>query len=796
MKRALGATAMAVALAAGALAAAGGSGWRGLAQALAVYAAGAALVWRGAAGLAGAGADAGLRGAGFGSANCVTLLRFGIASVLAAALGAPGADALAATLAALAALAAALDAIDGPLARRSGTASAFGARFDMEADAFFTLLLALLVVQLDKAGAWVLASGLMRYGFVAAAWVWPWLAAPLAPSWRRKAVCVVQITALVACLSPLLAPAGSAPLAAASLGLLAWSFAVDVRALWRSRPAASAVAPGWLRALRWLLAAAALDALLVFDNDWPGFGVMLPARLSAELGGGLLLLAGWIALRGRLSARAASALAAATVTLMALRYVDVTVPAQFGRPLNLYWDGRHAVEVVRLGLLSVPVWQAALALALAGVLALLGASWLLARLLRPLLLTLAQGPVGAGRLAALPAGLLGLALLAGHALADPEAELYAEPTLPGLARQLVLLHDALAPTRAAAVLPPSPSFAGNLDALAGADVLLVFAESYGSTSFDDPAQAAALAGSRQALERAIAASGRAVLSARLRSPTFGGGSWLAHAAVLTGIDTADPEHADRLLASGRPTLVRHFARHGYRTVGWMPGIQRPWPEGEFYGFERLAGADAIGYAGPQFGYWRIPDQAALALLRAQELGPAPAAASLPVAASANDRRPRFVVFPTVGTHAPFHPLPPYLADWSRAAAPDGYRADQLAAAMAAPMSWSAPLPAYLAGLRYQYDWLAGWMALPTARPQLLIVVGDHQPLAAVTGPRASWDVPVHVISGDAALLRRFAERGFAPGLVPRAPALGGMDDFTRLLLAVFDRPASALAQRH
>ena len=74
-----------------------------------------------------------------------------------------------------------------------------------------------------------------------------------------------------------------------------------------------------------------------------------------------------------------------------------------------------------------------------------------------------------------------------------------------------------------------------------------------------------------------------------------------------------------LLTTRRPTLVSHVARHGYRTVGWMPGMQRPWPEVAFYGFERYADAQGVGYTGPGFGYWRIPDQASIALLHAQEL---------------------------------------------------------------------------------------------------------------------------------------------------------------------------------
>jgi len=135
----------------------------------------------------------------------------------------------------IATLTAVLDAADGALARRSGLASAFGARFDMETDAAFTLVLCALVLQAGQAGAWVLAAGLMRYAFVAAARVWPWLGAPLPPSRRRQTVCVVQITALIACLGPIVPPVLASALALSSLALLAISFGIDVQHLARQR---------------------------------------------------------------------------------------------------------------------------------------------------------------------------------------------------------------------------------------------------------------------------------------------------------------------------------------------------------------------------------------------------------------------------------------------------------------------------------------------------------------------------------------------------------------------------------
>jgi len=176
----------------------------------------------------------------FGPASRVTAVRavlsVGVAGLTLRGLGEPLSGRLTALLVAVSAVALALDAVDGYVARRTGTSSAFGARFDMETDAAFTLVLCALVLQAGQAGPWVLASGLMRYAFVAASRPWPWLAGALPPSKRRQTVCVVQITALIICLGPIVPTGLAASLAAFSLALLTLSFSIDVRTLARQRP--------------------------------------------------------------------------------------------------------------------------------------------------------------------------------------------------------------------------------------------------------------------------------------------------------------------------------------------------------------------------------------------------------------------------------------------------------------------------------------------------------------------------------------------------------------------------------
>lgn len=95
-------------------------------------------------------------------------------------------------LASLLAVALSLDWLDGRVARRTGTASAFGARLDMEVDALLILALSLLVA--SRAGWWVLALGLARYAFAGLVWLMPALQFDPPPrSWCKVVAAVVAV---------------------------------------------------------------------------------------------------------------------------------------------------------------------------------------------------------------------------------------------------------------------------------------------------------------------------------------------------------------------------------------------------------------------------------------------------------------------------------------------------------------------------------------------------------------------------------------------------------------------------
>lgn len=172
--------------------------------------------------------------AGFGPANTITLIRALLVLWMATLLAFPGVlSALLWPFALVALAVLALDGVDGAVARRTATSSEFGARFDMELDAFYLLVLCGAVMVLGKAGPWVLALGLMRYAFILAGLAWPGLQQPLPESFRRKTVCVWQGVTLLVSVVPVVSATFAVWTLALALALLTWSFAVDT--LWLVR---------------------------------------------------------------------------------------------------------------------------------------------------------------------------------------------------------------------------------------------------------------------------------------------------------------------------------------------------------------------------------------------------------------------------------------------------------------------------------------------------------------------------------------------------------------------------------
>jgi len=172
-----------------------------------------------------------------GAANAVTLGRAVlVGGVAALAVASWSDDGSRAALVALASVALVLDAVDGRVARRTGTVSSLGARFDMEVDAL--LILVLSAYDVRAVGWWVLTIGAARYLLLAATACLPWLRAPLPPRWWAKAVAAVQGVVLTVVAAGVLPRGLAVPVLAIAMALLAESFGRQVLSLWRLRVSA------------------------------------------------------------------------------------------------------------------------------------------------------------------------------------------------------------------------------------------------------------------------------------------------------------------------------------------------------------------------------------------------------------------------------------------------------------------------------------------------------------------------------------------------------------------------------
>ncbi|PXY22886.1 sulfatase [Prauserella muralis] len=314
-----------------------------------------------------------------------------------------------------------------------------------------------------------------------------------------------------------------------------------------------------------------------------------------------------------------------------------------------------------------------------------------------------------------------------------------------------------------------------LTGLRGKDVVVAFVESYGRDAVEDPQFAPDIGAVLAAGGARLRAAGFGSRSAYLTSPTLGGGSWLAHATLLSGLWVDNEQRYRTLLNSDRFTLNRAFRRAGWRTVGVMPGLTRAWPEGRFYGYDRVYGADDLGYRGPRFSWATMPDQFTLAAFERLERARA-------------DRAPVMAEIPLLSSHAPWSPLP-RLVGWEELG--DGSVFASMAGPGAHPDAISSRETSrvrddYRKALEYSLTTLVSYVEAHGDDDLVLVVLGDHQPSPLVTGEPGSRDVPVSVIARDPRVFERLGGWGWHDGLEPGPDApVWRMDAFRDRFLTAF-----------
>jgi phosphatidylglycerophosphate synthase len=677
---------------------------------------------------------------------------------------------------ALATVALALDAVDGRVARRTGTVTAVGARFDMEVDAFLVLVLALYDVRL--LGSWVLLIGLARYLFVAAGWLLPWLGEPTPPRLWGKVVAATQGVVLTVVMAGGLPRPIVTVAALAALVLLAESFGRQVRWLHRhARPAH--VSPAARSAARRILAAAATVpavALVWFALVAPSDPTRMTPGAFARIPLEALVVLTLIVLLPPRPGRVVAVLCGTVLgVLTVVKVLDIGFRSALNRPFDLLADWTYTASFVEL--LDRSVGRAAAAgiaigIAVAIVVLLVVTPLTVRRLTR---LACRDRAVTYRFIAAfaaiwLVAATVGLQVVPGASVsaAETAALVYQEVAVvrAGLADREVFREQLGQP-----VTQVDPMLAG----LRGKDVVIAFVESYGRVAIEDPQISPGVDAVLDNGTRQLTAAGFTSESAFLTSPTFGGLSWLAHSTLQSGLWVDSQQRYEQLVAGDRPTLTSVFGQAGWRTVLDVPANQRDWPEATtFYRADEVHDARTVGYRGPPFAFGTAPDQYTLAHFQRTELAP-------------DSRTPVMAEIDLATSHTPWVPVPE-LVDWADIG--DGTVFDgvpeQSPMADEVLADQTAARAAYGATIEYSLSTLISFALTYGDDGLVLVVVGDHQPAPIISGDGAGHDVPITVIGKDPAVFSAIASWGWQPGLNPDPQApVWRMDAFHDRFLDAF-----------
>ena len=698
----------------------------------------------------------------FDAADRVTATRAGLAGVV-AALTVHGlfGDPHVTLLVVISTVALVLDAVDGHVARRTDSVTAFGARFDMEVDAFLIAVLSVHVA--PHLGWWVLAIGAMRYGYVAAGRLLPWLRRPVPPRHWAKVVAAIQGIVLTVAASRLLPDAVAQVALAAALMLLVESFGNDVWWQWRhshdpadADPAGLAARPvapaGVITVAAAVLLWFALAPPRVADGLAPGDFARIPVE-------GLALVGLALALPTRGRRIAAVGLGIVAAVLAVLRALGLGFDLYLDRPFHVLGDwsdlpkGLEVVRDTEGGATAVLLLAGAMALTL-GLLTLL--PWAALRVTR----SAAEHRRGSVRaivalgsvwvLAAVFGGPAGQVAAAGSAglVVDTVDQVRADYADRGTFQDEIEADEY-------AHTPPAQLLAG----LRGKDVLVVWVESYGRVALEGSSFAPGIVDVLEQGDRDLTTAGYQSRSAFLTSPTFGAGSWLAHATLQSGLWVDSEQRYAQLLDSDRMSLTDAFGRAGWRTTFTVPANTRDWPEGAaYYGFDQMYDSRNVGYQGPEFGYASMPDQYTLDHFRRTEL-------------AGTDRRPVMAEIDLISSHHPWAPLPESVP-WSEVGDGSVFEGMPERGEQAVDGDQDPATAQRLYGESIEYTWrtLVSWLVAYPDPDRVLIVAGDHQPHSFVSGDDPGHDVPVTVITQDSEVMHRIADWHWQRGLHPAPDA--------------------------
>ncbi|WP_051741646.1 sulfatase-like hydrolase/transferase [Streptomyces xylophagus] len=293
--------------------------------------------------------------------------------------------------------------------------------------------------------------------------------------------------------------------------------------------------------------------------------------------------------------------------------------------------------------------------------------------------------------------------------------------------------------------------------LRGKDMIFTFIESYGRSAIEDPIMAPGVDETLAADTKALSKAGFAAKSGWLTSATYGGSSWLGHSTTMSGLWVSNQQRYRTVMASDHLSLTDAFKKTGdYDTVGVMPGIQKGWPEQSFYGLDKVYNAFQLGYKGPKFSWSTMPDQYALEQFQKQ-------VHSKPRA----DGKSLMSMIILTSSHQPWAPIPK-LVPWDQLGNGSIFDAIQKAGNKASDViaNSTKSREEYGKSIQYSVNSLTQWLERYGNDNTVLVFLGDHQPIARVSGNHASRDVPISIVAKDPKILEKIDSWNWTDGLRP------------------------------
>jgi hypothetical protein len=295
-----------------------------------------------------------------------------------------------------------------------------------------------------------------------------------------------------------------------------------------------------------------------------------------------------------------------------------------------------------------------------------------------------------------------------------------------------------------------------LTGLRGKDMMITFIESYGRSAIEDPVMAPGVDATLTAENEKLTQAGFAAKSGWLTSATYGGSSWLGHSTFMSGLWISNQQRYRTVTAGERLTLPGAFKKTGaWDTVGVMPGIQKAWPEQKFYGIDKLYDSHNLGYKGPKFSWSTMPDQYALTAFER-------------LVHSKKHDKPLMSTIILTSSHQPWAPIPKLVPQDQVG---DGSIYDSIEKAGKKPADIitdsTKSKQEYGKSIQYSVSSLINYLVKYGNKNTVLIFLGDHQPIARVSGNHASRDVPVSIVAKDPKVLDKIADWNWADGLQPK-----------------------------